>query len=119
MAAEQYLQTTDKHFAKAMSQPTGTLQNALPTAAGDDRSGANKEKSDAGISPNVASLRHCKLVPVSPAGFVPTTYGLKGGGSETRKLLARNKMLACQFTHSTFEIAGVLNDRKQFCTDLV
>ncbi len=77
VAQEHYLQTTDEHFAKAAIEPTGALQKALPMVAEEKRSEANEESDDTGNSPASASMRHCTLVPVSPAGLEPTTYGLK------------------------------------------
>src|SRR5262245_61526362 len=53
---------------------------------------------------------------LSPAGLEPTTYGLKGAAGEIPKLLALNRMRACQLAHDSAQITGISIDCKGFCT---
>ena len=76
VAAKHYLQTTDEHFAKAATEPTGALQKALLKGADEERSDAH-EKSDVDEnSPDVASMRELALAGIVREGFEPPTKGL-------------------------------------------
>jgi integrase len=76
VAQKHYLQTTDEHFEKAATEPTGALQKALPTTAEETRSEAHEESADASNSPDSASLRYCTLVSVGDEGLEPPTFAV-------------------------------------------
>jgi hypothetical protein len=71
-----YLQTTDEHFEKAASEPTGALHKALPMTADETRSGANVESDDASNSLDCASQRILALQLVGDEGLEPPTFAV-------------------------------------------